>query len=232
MRRVLSLMAVVGLCCLAANADQTLNYSWEDGGTILGSYGNLVDPTNVTGPQTGMKGDVAPGTWTCPGAYDGDYYLHVAEEPHSGTPQAYVAWITGLTAGDMVYASVWAWDDESVDPSPSCRIWAHYTTSDDIENYQGSAGEGLTNSGYTNGIGWEEMSSSWEFGNPAGYGEESALVIEFRLYSSPTTGEYRTDYWADLVTVTAPDHATIHFAPEPGSLMLLALGGLAVLRRR
>lgn len=36
-------------------------------------------------------------------------------------------------------------------------------------------------------------------------------MIEFRLYSSPTTGEYRTDYWCDDITVTAPDHATIIF---------------------
>lgn len=232
MRGVICVLAVAALFATAARADQTASYSWEDGtGTILGSYGNLVDPTNVTGMQTGSKGDVPPLTWTCPGAYDGDRYLHVAEEPQSGTPQAYVAWITGLVPGDMVYASIWGYDDEAADPNPDLRIWAHYATDDNIENYQGSAGEGLNNSGYTTGIGWEQMSSSWEFGNPAGYGAETALVIELRLYSSPTTGDYRTDYWADLVTVTAPDTATIHFAPEPSSLVLLALGAV-LLRRR
>ena len=232
MRLIVSLCAVVGVCCFAAPVSAD-SYSWEDcTGTILGSYGNLVDPTNVCGPQTGLKGDVAPGTWTCPGAHDGERYLHVAEETHSSTPQAYVAWITGLQAGDMVNASIWAWDNESVDPYPSLRIWAHYSTNADIFDYQGSAGEGIGNTGYTSGVGWEQMSSSWEFGTPAGYGGEQALVIELRLYSSPTTGDYRTDYWADLVEVTT-DSATaqIHFAPEPTSLVLLALGGL-LLRRR
>ena len=60
----------------------------------------------------------------------------------------------------------------------------------------------------------------------------SALVIEMRLYSSPSTGEFRTDYWADLVTVTAPDYATICFPPEPGSLALLGLGAVTLLRSR
>lgn len=233
MRNVLSVIAIAGICCFAVSASAD-SYSWEDGvGTILGSYGNLVDPTNVTGPQTGSKGDVPPLTWTCPGAHDGDRYLHVAEEPHASTPQAYVAWITNLQVGDMVYVSMWGFDDEAVDPSPSLRLWGGYSTNADINDYQGSAGEGLTNSGYTSGIGWEEMSSSWEFGTPPGFGGEEALVVQLRLYSSPTTGDYRTDYWGDLITVTT-DSATanIIFAPEPSSLALLALGGLALLRRR
>lgn len=227
MRILVSLFAVVGVCCFAVPASAD-SYSWEDGtGTILGSYGNLVDPTNVTGSQTGSKGDVAPGTWTCPGAQDGERYLHVAEEPHSGTPQAYVAWITNLQEGDMVYVSMWGFDDEAEDPSPSLRLWGGYSPNADITIYTGSAGEGLTNSGYTSGIGWEEMSSSWL--HPAG---QEALVIQLRLYSSPSTGDYRTDYWGDLITVTTDSEtAQIHFAPEPTSLVLLALGGL-LLRRR
>lgn len=217
MKKLLIVAIAVLFVAPAAWSAQTLTYGWEDGGTILGSYGNVADPTNVSGPQTGMKGDVAPGTWTCPGPHGGDHYMHVAEDPHSSTPQAYVAWIINLVPGDMVYADFWAYDDESADPNPDIRIWAHYSTSDDITNYQGSAGEGLNNSGYTTGTGWENCSSSWEFGTPAGYGAETALVIEFRLYSSPTTStEYRTDYWGDDITVTAPDHATIIF-PEPVS---------------
>ena len=209
--KVYSGILVVALVAAPAMA---ATYSWEDGGTILGSYGNLVGPANVTGMQTGDKGDVPPLTWTCPGAYEGDRYLHVAEAPHSSTPQAYVAWITGLQDGDIVSASIWGWDDESEDPYPSLRIWAHYSTNDDITVYKGSAGAGLDNSGYTTGIGWEQMSSSWEFGDSGSpYGGYESLVIELRLYSSPTTGpEDRTDYWADLVEVTTTSlTATIHF---------------------
>ena len=55
--------------------------------------------------------------------------------------------------------------------------------------------------------------SSWEFGNPPGFGAETSLVIEMRLYSTPSTSGDRTDYWADMVTVTAPTTAEIVF-PE------------------
>ena len=117
--RHLAIVAVLALAAVSAFAA----YSWEDGGTILGSYGNLVDPTNVSGPQTGQNG--AAGTYTCPGPQHGDYYLHVAEEPHSGTPQAYVAWVIGLVdTNDYVTASFYGYD---VTPgaSPSLRIWGH-----------------------------------------------------------------------------------------------------------
>ena len=199
-------------------ANQTLNYSWEDGtGTILGSYGNLVNPTNVTGAQVGSKGDVPPLTWTCPGAYDGTRYLHVAESPHSSTPQAYLVCITGLQVDDTVWASYYGWDDESVDPYPSLRIWGHYSDAADCDacpgGYEGSAGEGLDNTGYTSGIGWEKMSAYWVYGvSGAPYAGAAALVIEMRLYSSPTTStEYSTDFWGDLVEVTIPDYATARF---------------------
>jgi hypothetical protein len=215
-------IAVVGICCFAISASaDTINYSWEDGGTILGSYGNLVDPTNVTGPQTGSSG--GGGTYTCPGAYDGSYYLHVAEEPHDGTPQAYVAYIENLREGDVVDASVWGYDD-TPGLSPSLRIWGHYAYNGDVNSYAGSAGG---SEDYTAGTGWDEMAWSWTI--PV---DIEALVVEVRLYSYPTTADDRTDFWIDNLTVTAPNWASITVAPEPGSLVLLALGGLALLRRR
>lgn len=228
---VVLFVAALLLVPASANAEQVKCYSYEDGGTITGSYGNLVDPTNVTGPQTGSKGDVPPLTWTCPGAHSGDRYLHVAEEPHYSTPQAYLAFISGLQDGDIVTASYWGWDDEAADPSPSLRIWAHYSDHT-CDGYKGSAGEGIDNTGYTNGIGWEQMSASWEYGvSGTPYEGYASLVIEMRLYSSPTTGEYRTDYWADDVCVTIPDYATVYF-PEPSTLALVAFGALCLIRRR
>jgi hypothetical protein len=208
MRSLLSLLAVVSLCCFvtAANAD---TYGWEDGvGTILGFYGNLANPTNVGAPEP---------------VHSGERALRVTEDPVGGTPQAYIAWITGLTDGDTVDASFWGLDD-TPDVSPSLRIWAHYSTSDDIENYQGSAGGNET---YTSGIGWEEIGWSWTFDSAVG--TRDALVIEARLY----TGADPTDYYIDDVTATTSSStAAIIFAPEPASLVLLGLGGLALLRRR
>jgi hypothetical protein len=183
-------------------------FSWEDGGTILGYYGNLVAPTNVMGPQTGSCGDCPGGVYSCPGASEGERYLHVRESPHSGTPQAYLAWITNLAQGDLVDASFCGYD---ITPgaSPSLRIWAHYTTSGDIEDYQGSA-SGLYD--YTAGTGWDPVEYAWMFDD--GGGTRDALVIEARLYSSPATSADSTDYWIDDMCVTAPATAVIHF-PEP-----------------
>jgi hypothetical protein len=194
------------LIAVPAFAQQTLNYSWEDGGTILTSYGNLVDDTNVSGAQTGD--DSVGGTYTCPGAVDGTYYLHVAEEPIGGTPEAFVAWVTGLQEGDIVDAMFYGYD---VTPgaSPSLRIWGGYTSDPlDVDSYHGSAGG---NSDYTAGTGWDLVSHSWTFN--ADGGNHDGLTIKARLYSG-SVGP-RGDFWVDDVTVTAPLHATIHF-PEGG----------------
>ena len=216
--RTLLVIAAIAIVALPATAQVTCCYSWEDGGTTLGWYGsNVTGVSNVTGSQLGSAGD--QGTWTCPAAYDGDNYLHVAESPHTGTPQIYIAWITGLVAGDVVDASFWAYDSIESDyyGYPSARLWAHYATDGDITAYEGSAGGGTGGGAYTSGIGWEQLSSSWTFGDPAGYGDETSLVIEFRLYSSPATDALQTtDYWADYVCVTAPATACINF-PVPVS---------------
>ncbi len=206
MRKLVGVLAVLSIGCFAVSANAA-TYGWEDGvGTILGFYGNISNPTNVT--------DFV---------HTGNHALRVTEDPVGGTPQAYVAWITGLTDGDIVDASFWAYDD-TPGVSPSVRIWGHYTTSDDINNYQGSASG---NYDYTQGIGWEEIGWSWTFDSSGG--TRDALVIEVRLY----TGADPTDYYIDDLTVTTSSPtAQIHFAPEPASIALLALGALGLLRRR
>ncbi len=204
----LLILAIVVLFATPALAVQTLNYSWEDGGTILGSYGNLVGATNVSGAQTGSQGSTLP-DYTCPGAVDGNFYLHVAEDPHSSTPQAFLAWITNLNDGDVIDVMFYGYDITS-GSSPSWRIWGHYSDSIDIATYLGSAGG---NSEYTAGTGWDLVSHTWTFAG----GNGNALVVEGRLYSTPSTMDPdHTDYWCDDITVTAPDHAVIHF-PEGSS---------------
>jgi hypothetical protein len=192
-------------------------------GTILTSYGNLVNPTNVTGVQNGFAGDGIP--YSCPGANTGDRYLHVAEDPHSGTPEAYIIWVRGLTDGDVVDASFFGYD---ITPgvSPSLRIWAKYTDTD-VDSYAGSASGNLD---YTAGGGWDLLSHSWTFDSAGG--TRDGLAISARLYSTPSTSDpNHTDYWIDDVSCTFPATATIHI-PEPTSLALLALGGLLAVRRR
>jgi len=222
MKNCALLLTIVALA-IPTLAD-TINYGWEDGvGTILGSFGNVADPTNVTGQQIGKAGGEPD--YICPGANSGDRYLHVAEDPHYSTPQAFVAFVQYLTDGDAIDASFFGYD-LTPGASPSLRIWAHYAESSDINSYKGSAGG---NSDYTAGTGWDQVAHSWVFDSDGG--SRDALVIEARMYSTPGSGAFRTDYFIDDLSVTAPSSATINVAPEPCSLMLLALGLLPLTRR-
>jgi hypothetical protein len=208
--KFLFVVAVAALIAAPAYGQITCCYGWEDGGTILGYYGdNLVGPTNVSGPQSGLCGGCPGGTYNCPGAYEGNSYLHVAEEPHTGTPQAFVAWITGLVPGDVVTASFYGYD---ITPgaSPSLRIWGHYADDVDITSYYGSA-SGLYD--YTAGTGWDYVEYTWTFAatDPLA----TAIIVEARLYSTPSTSEDHTDFWIDYCCVTAPTTACIRFPQGP-----------------
>jgi hypothetical protein len=218
-KKLIIASALSAIIVPAANAAQTVDYGWEDGvGTILGSYGNLVDDENRTGGA--------------PGAHTGSHYLHVAENPHSGTPQAFVGFVTGLQNGDVIDASFFGYDD-TAGASPSLRISAHYAMSTDVTSYEGSAGG---NSGYTDGGGWSQVSHSWTFDDAVA----DALVIEARLYSTPSTdASGYTSFFIDDLSITAPDHAAIQTAsasvvPVPAAAFLFApaLLGLAGFARR
>jgi len=204
--RYVAIIAVVALAAVPAFA----GFSWESGETILGSFGNLVDPTNVSGPQSGLCGGCPGGTYDCTGPQHGTSYLHIAEETHDGTPQAFIAWVIDLRQGDEVGASFYGWD---ITPgaSPSLRIWAHYTDTVDPDSYFGSAGGNPT---YTDGSGWSGAAHDWIFA-PADTSVHG-LMIEARLYSTPSTSDDRTDFWIDYECVGAPEHATVIF-PEPAS---------------
>jgi hypothetical protein len=188
--KVLIVAALAAALAVPAFAQNTLVCSFEDGtSTILGSFGNLSAAVNVMRPDH---------------VYSQTHALRLTESPHSSTPQAYVAYIEGLTDGDVVDASFWGWDDTPA-ASPSLRIWGHYAVSGDVNSYNGSAGG---NSTYTDGTGWSNVGWSWTFDSSGG--TRDALVVEVRLYSTPSTCDTcSTDYWVDGVVVTAPETATI-----------------------
>ena len=169
------------------------SYSWEDGGTILGSYGNISSPIN-----TGSLNGVDP--------YDGDYMLSVSESPLDGTPKAYLAYIQNLNPGDVVTASFYTYD--SAEGSPSARIWGGYASNTDINSYEGSAGG---NDAYPSGTGWEELSHTWTIAD-----DKEALVVEARLYSG---SDDPTIFYFDLISVSAPETATINFPGDLGDLI-------------
>lgn len=179
------------------NAVQHRAYGWEDGfADVLGAYGNVYIPANTESPDPVRSGSRS---------------LKLTEYPLDGTPQAYVAMITGLKVGEKVTAGFWAYDDTvgtGSDYYPSVRIWAHSADANDITSYFGSLSGNETYSGETV-AGWSRLEYEWTF---AASGEEDAMVIEARLYS-PMSGVESQDFWIDDVNVIAPETATIIF-PE------------------
>ena len=225
--KLLSSVIAAG-CVLAAattaSAIVTVDYSWEDGGTVLGSFGNVTNPLNVasgTDPYSSV-GTVAPRS--------GSAMLQVTEAPHGGTPQAFLAVVSGVSSGAQVSASFYGWDSTG-GASPSMRIWGAWISDpNDVGSYVGSAGGNDTyTADSTGGVGeWSQVDHTWTF-NDATQG----LLIHARLYSTPSSGDYSTDFWVDDLRVEAPDGATITVPiPEPSTLALIGLGALAMAFRR
>ena len=177
----LSCLALVATTATATADIMTDFYGWEDGGTVIGTFGDNISATNQSD---------AVNSW-----------LAVTEDPASGTPLAYVGWITGLNDGDVIDASFFGMGD-GVDMS-RVRIWAHYTTGEgDINSYGGSAGGNYTYSGSD----WTLLENSWTFsGGDQSGGDHTGLVIEARLYTSDGQ-TVNTAYIDDLnISVTGDD---------------------------
>ena len=188
-------------------------YGWEDGGSALGSYGNMGSMENYN--WGGAQGSV----------------LAATEDPMSGTPQAFVGWVTGLNDGDVIDASFLGLGD-GVDYS-KVRIWAHYTTGG-IDDFGGSAGGNNTYSTAE----WTLLEDSWTFsGGTDSGGDHTGIVIEARLYSY--AGQIATTAFVDdlNISVTSDDLSGIEIhtpgtIPAPGALALLGLAGFAGRKRR
>ena len=195
----------------------TVNYSWEDGGAVLGQFdaGQTMQYSNTNALARSGSSSLL---------------IEDLDNATSGTPQGYVAWVNGLTDGDTIDASFWAYDT-SAGTSPSVRIWAHYTDdAGDVDSYAGSAGGNTT---YSDGLGWSQLSHSWVFDSDSG--TRDGLMIEVRFYdgSSATTGAILLD---DLYVNTSAGTITTPYAsavPVPAAAWLFgsAIVGLLGARR-
>jgi hypothetical protein len=187
MRNCIALAAILSLGMLhGLSADQSMTFDWEDGvTTCLGTYGG-----NLIVENSGEQ------------AYSGTRSLKMIETPLSGTPQAFIWWVTGLTDGDIIDAS-FAVYDTTPGASASGRIWGHYTDTD-VNSNAGSAGG---NSTYSDGLGWSVLSHQWTFDSSSG--TRDGLVVEARIYSDATDSTIYVD--SASITVSS-DVATIHNA--------------------
>ncbi|MCD4830089.1 MAG: lamin tail domain-containing protein [Candidatus Cloacimonetes bacterium] len=189
---LLGFMVVV----MSVFAVQTDTYGWEDGGTVLGTYGNVGSAENSTEQ-----------------ANSGTSSLKLTEDPIGGTPQAWVWWVTGIADGDIIDASFYCYD-VTPSASPSGRIWGHYTSDpNDIDTYAGSASG---NSTYSDGSGWSELSHQWTVDTDGG--ARTGIVVEARIYSSEGANVL---YFDDTSITVSSDTAVIHRI-EPGAALPVA----------
>ena len=214
--KTIAMLGAVSVLAATSVASAGLSYSgsfnWDDGGTVMGSYGSNVTFANVVDPVSGGS----------------DRALQLTEDPLSGTPQGYVSWITGLDDGDTIDVSMWGLGDGSL--TGKIRLWAHYTTSD-ITTYGGSASGPSDYS--TSATEWVELTNTWTFNSDGG--NRNGIVIEARLYAY--SGNENPSGWVDDISVTVQsgsDDVNIMFpgVPAPGALALLGLAGLAGRKRR
>ena len=195
MRALLALAIVAVLASSAFGQGASAFESWEGTHALLGMYGTGSPPIIAT-IRAGLPIDPVHGFQT----------LELEDNSLTGTPQAYVAWIKDLAPGALITVSLWRYDD-TPDASPSCRLWGHWN--DDVTDINGYAGSAGGNEDYGTGLGWDEVSWTWE--NPAGREAHLSLVVEVRTYSEP--GDV---VWIDAMTVTGPAGVVI-VIPESGA---------------
>lgn len=212
--RNLLLIGLVLLLAVPVVAVQNVSYSWEDGGTTLCNYGaNLVGVANVSGPQAGIYYTAAGvySSFTTPGACDGNSYLHVAEDPHTGTPSEVVALVSGLQIGDVINATICLYDPfDGSSTFPGQRLYGAFTLCEDPCFYEADATDQPV--GYTAAEGWYTF--TWTFTYDDADDPNGCYRIEVRQYSYPVTlTPAHTDYFIDNIRLEIPDHASVEF-PE------------------
>lgn len=215
MKKCILVILVIFVSTLTASAALNWSYDWEDGvGTALGKYeGTAGLALSNTDEQ----------------AQSGTRSLKMVEDPLSGTPNAYIWWVTGLQDGDTVTASFYCYDT-TPSANPSGRIWGHYTPDAvDVTGYSGSAGG---SDEYSAGTGWNSLTNTWTFDSNAG--GNAGLVIEARIYSgvAPDNVIYVDSSYISV----SRESAVIHRAdgttvPEPAILGLIPLA-LLFFRKR
>ena len=246
-RTLFGLTASSLLAASASAAAFSASYGWEDqDASVFGTFGNIQIDGVQTGSTTGYDGTpiASPSgadSFSVTGASEGDYYLQVSEQQHGGTPNAIIAAVYDVAVGDVINISLDGWDETS-GASPSIRVW--YAVVDSNGAFTASA-NGSISADFSPGTGGWNASTGTYTVIQADLDETDAagIGIQLRLYSSPSTDNTLfTDFFVDnlqidvttsssTASIALPNGSSIP-VPEPGSLALLALGGMTMLRRR
>ena len=204
MKKMIAMMIVMAMAAVTNAA----SYGWED--MAVGDEGALSTYGNV---ESSLVSDEQ--------ANSGVNSIKIIENPLSGTPQTYLAWVKGITSGDTITASIYI---KGGGDASQGRIWGGYSAADDIDSYAGSASGPSTYAGL-GGV-WEQHSYTWTVAD-----DKEAFVLQARIYSY--AGEGNNVIYVDDIDITSSNpNATITFVPEPATMALVGAGALALIRRR
>ena len=246
-------LVAAGLAAPAAPAaTTTASFGWEDGTStvLLPSFRlTAADVANVTSGSEFDYGtaDVAGSTYDVT-PYEGTQMLQATESDTTGSnPGAYLGFVDNLDVGDTITYSFRGYDP-TAGRSPSIAANAVYAQNNDFTSFGGYA---VPLPPFSEGPGFALLSNTITFGAESyDAGVDTGVVLQASLYapsaSLPANGGPGTyKFFIDDLSVSVttnnpdatlllPDGSVISLAPvpEPTSLALLGVGGLALLRRR
>ena len=217
MMKTCAAAAAIAMAPALAHADVMAFTGWENtsADAAFGTTGNVGDFGYTSAPDP---------------VYAGNHSMFMTEDPLSSTPNAVVAWVSGIEAGDEITATMWFRGMDSVGSNTAkARLWGGYYDATDTSEHAGSAGgpSGFAGNNET----WESMTHTWTVD-----GTTSIFGLEVRIYAYGDNNMI----WGDNLEISVNnDNATIEVAGSastpvvPGPAIGIAmLGGLAVVGRR
>ena len=216
MMRTCAAAAAIAMAPAMAHSDVMAFTGWEDtsADAVFGTFGNVSDFGYTSAPDP---------------VYDGNHSMFMTEDPLSSTPNAVVAWVSGIEAGDQITATMWFRGMDVGGSTAKARLWGAYYEATDTSTYEGSAGgpSGYAGENET----WESMTHTWTVNDTT-----SIFGLQVRIYSYGDNNMI----WGDNLEISVNnDNATIEVAGSastpvvPGPAIGIAmLGGLVAVGRR
>ena len=216
MMRICAAAAAIAMAPAMAHSDVMAFTGWEDtsGDAVFGTFGNVSDFGYSSAPDP---------------VYDGNHSMFMTEDPLSSTPNAVVAWVSGIEAGDQITATMWFRGMDVGGSTAKARLWGGYYDATDTTTYDSSAGGA---GGYAGeNATWESMTYTWTVDDST-----SIFGLQVRIYSYGDNNMI----WGDNLEISVNnDNATIEVAGSastpvvPGPAIGIAmLGGLVAVGRR